>query len=159
MKILAGINYNIGDITLSGRTELSRWLKIALKEQLFYLEWERTASAVAGISYFSYLCEGKASFLTTTYNSWYKTIRLALAAHVDEIVEDNQFNTSPECTAASMDIFIYWGSASAVCRTRYIWFMRGEVYCIYDTILFNKTIWLFIDRMCLNENLKKNTER
>jgi len=38
LKILAGINYNIGDITLSGRTELSRWLKIALKEQLFYLE-------------------------------------------------------------------------------------------------------------------------
>lgn len=118
MTILADVNYNIGDITLSGRTELSRWLHIALKDQLFYLEWVITASAVAGISYFAYLCEWKASFLTATYNSWYKTIRLTLAAHVDKIIKDNQFNSSPEFTAESMDIFIYWGSISAIYRTR-----------------------------------------
>jgi len=41
-----------------------------------------------------------------------------LAAHVDEIVGDNQFNTSPEFTAAPMDIFMYWGSVSAIYRTR-----------------------------------------
>lgn len=73
---------------------------------------------MTGISYFSYLCEGKALFLTATYDSWYKTIRLTLAAHVDEIIKDNQFNTSLEFTAEPMDIFIYWGSVSAIYRTR-----------------------------------------
>jgi hypothetical protein len=69
LRILADINYNIGDITLCGRIELSRSLNIALKDRLFYLECLRTTSAVAGISYFSYLCEEKASFLTATYSS------------------------------------------------------------------------------------------
>jgi len=82
------------------------------------LEWVRTTSTVAGISYFAYLCDGKASFLTATYNSWYKTIRLALAAHVGEIIGDNQFNTSSAFTAGPVDVFIYWGSLSAIYRTR-----------------------------------------
>jgi hypothetical protein len=38
LTILAGINFNIGDITLSGRIVLSRWLNIALKDPVFYLE-------------------------------------------------------------------------------------------------------------------------
>jgi hypothetical protein len=105
---------------------------------MFYWEYVRNASAASGISYFAYLCEGKASFLTATYNSWYKTIRLALTAHVDEIIGDNQFNTSSEFTAEPMDIITYWDSVPAIYRTRYLWIMRGQVYWIYDTILFKK---------------------